>query len=154
MPRRPAAVLALSLAVGLSGCSDQGPPPGLAEEIALNRTVWQATRPQAYSYTILHQCFCGVEARGPVEVEVSGPTVVRRVYVDTGAEVDAQFAPSFPSVDGLFDILESAVDTEADEIKVVWDSTNGIPLNFSIDYDRETADEEQGYEVVAIPTPR
>ncbi len=144
----------LALLLGTVACSDQGPPPGLSDEIEVNRAVWRANRPASYRYSIHRQCFCGAEARGPVEVEVSGSTVVGRVYVDTGEAVPRDFASVFPSVDGLFDVLEDAVARRADEIQVVWDPTTGIPMDFFIDYSREIADEESGYEIVAVPTPR
>ena len=146
--------LALLLLLAAASCSDQGPPPGVDEEIVANYVLWQATRPASYRYTVERQCFCSEEWRGPVVVEVVGDQVVARSYAGTGAPVPTDAAEVFPSVDGLYRILEDAVQAGAHQIQVTWDSATGLPLSFWIDYEERVADEEQGYQIVALPTPR
>lgn len=146
--------LALLALVTTASCSDQGPPAGIADEIEANFVLWEATRPASYRYTLERQCFCAVEWRGPVVVEVVGDSVVARRYADTGAPVTGDAASVFPSIEGLYEILEDAVDAGAHQIQVTWDSASGLPLGFWIDYDQALADEEQGYQIVALPTAR
>lgn len=146
-----ALVAAMSLA---SGCFILGPDDrDLEDEIAAHRAQWVAERPQTYQYDVEHVCYCPEEAMGPVRVIVSGEEVVSRTYVDDGSAVSEHLAPFFPSVDGLFDVLQEAVDQDADQIHVSWDAETGIPREFFIDYSVSMADEEQGYTVVAMPQP-
>lgn len=142
------------LALVLSACSDLGPTgEGLAAEIAAHRALWEERRPSAYVYEVERVCFCPVEARGPVRVRVRDAQVLARAYVATGAPVSGELERLFPGVEGLFDVLEDAVARNADQIRVEWDLESGAPLDLWIDYDGTTADEEQGFRIVAEPRP-
>jgi hypothetical protein len=142
----------LPLALLLAGCSDQGPEVvGLQAEIEANRVIWVAQRPADYVYEIERLCFCVVEARGPVVVTVKGGQVVARTFTDGGGGVPADLASLFPAADGLFDILEDALDREAHEVRVTWDDETGLPVDFWIDYMEFAVDEEVGYRIVVLP---
>jgi hypothetical protein len=57
-------------------------------------------------------------------------------------------------VDGLFDLLEDAVERRAEEMRVSWDPARRYPTRVWIDYDDRVADEELGFtaaELTAIP---
>lgn len=133
---------------GLVGCGgSQSDREALAEEIEINRAVWEAQRPDHYRFVLSHQCFCGPEALGPVELEVVDGVAVRRTYVSDGTEVPASLAQVFPTISGLFDLLAGAVETGADEIQVTWDPATGVPRQLFVDYQVNVADEEEGYRV-------
>lgn len=133
---------------GLVGCGgSQSDREALAEEIEINRAVWEAQRPDHYRFVLSHQCFCGPEALGPVELEVVDGVAVRRTYVSDGTEVPASLAQVFPNISGLFDLLAGAVETGADEIQVTWDPATGVPRQLFVDYQVNVADEEEGYRV-------
>ena len=53
----------------------------------------------------------------------------------------------FPTVDGLFDFLEDAIDRGAEEIEVAFDPDLGLPTTVRVDYRLAAVDEEIGYEV-------
>jgi len=142
----------LLLACSALACSDLGPRASdLRDEVARNRARWESVGPATYVYEVAHSCFCPVEAVGPVRVEVEAGAVVARTYVQSGAPVDTTFADLFPAVDGLFDVLERAIEQDADDIQVTWDRDRGVPLQISIDYLKEAVDEEEGYSVVDGP---
>jgi len=151
-PRRlPALVAALAL---FGGCGDVGPDPGgLPGEVAAQRQKWEARRPAAYTLVVERQCFCAPDGRGPVRLTVEGTRVVTRTYVDSGEPVAETLAGLFPTVDGLFDILEDALDRSAEQVDVTWDPEWGAPASFFIDYSRSVADEELGFRIVAGPAP-
>lgn len=154
MNRRPVSTLlpACVLALAALACSDQGPEADdLRDEIARNRTLWVSVGPSTYVYDVRHNCFCGIEAVGPVRVRVENGQVVERTYVDTGATVDTAFAEVFPSVSGLFDVLDRALDRAAADIQVTWDPDTGAPTEFFIDYLAQAVDEEEGYVIVDGP---
>jgi hypothetical protein len=138
----------------LAGCgAEPGPELELAEEIAVQRAVWEAGRPARYRMILRHLCFCPPAAVGPVEVVVDGDTVTRRTYWTSGEAVDPSLADAFPTVAGLFDLLEGAVAGGADEVEVEWDPDTGAPRDLFIDYDTGVADEERGYRLDAGPDP-
>jgi hypothetical protein len=133
-------------------CSDQGPESvDLGLEVAANRALWQTAGPATYVYEVERSCFCPVEALGPVRVQVEDGAVTRRTYTASGDTVRTPFADIFPAVDGLFDILERAIDQDAADVRVTWDPDTGLPLDFSIDYIANAIDEEVGYRIVDVP---
>jgi hypothetical protein len=87
-----------------------------------------------------------------VRVRVQGTSVQQRTYTETGIAVAASFAELFPSVDGIFDFLEDAVERDAHEVRVDWSEDSGVPLEAWVDYQVNVADEELGFRIVAPPT--
>ena len=81
-------------------------------------------------------------------VEDGSPTGL--VVLEDGTVVPEPDPSEYPTVTGLFDILEEAVDQEAHSINVTWDPTFGFPTTFFIDYSLNIADEELGYDVRAF----
>jgi uncharacterized protein DUF6174 len=136
-----AAILAVA---ALGGCSVLDPDDGQRGELESARERWQREGPGAYRTTQTHVCFCGTEVRGPVMLRVtaSGTT---RTYVADGRAVPSDLVKFFPTVEGLFDEIESALDEGADQVRVTYDPTTGAPLDVFIDYSERTADEEQGW---------
>lgn len=145
--------VALALLTLFWGCEDVGPDvDGLAEEVAQRRQTWEARRPGAYAFELERQCFCAVDARGPVRLTVEGSRVLTRVYSDSGTAVPDAYIDLFPSVDGLFDILEDAIQRAAESVDVTWDPVTGAPSSFFIDYSRSIADEELGFRILSGPS--
>ena len=148
-PRR---VLAPILASVTLACSDLSPQlSDLRREVAENHARWQREGPTTYVYAVEHSCFCPIEAIGPVRVRVEGGSVASRTYAASGDTVGATFAEIFPTVEGLFDVLERAIDRDAADVQVTWDPETGAPLQLSIDYIADAVDEEEGYRIVEVP---
>jgi len=133
----------LLLALALAACSDQGPQTDEFEE---NRERWRESRPEAYVYAVERLCFCGDAGRGPVRVWVLGNTAQERRYVEGGAVVNGPYADLFPTVEGLFEIIQEAI-PRAHELEVTYDPVSGVPVDFWIDYSANIADEELGFRV-------
>lgn len=114
-------------------------------ELERARALWEATGPDDYTYAVKRLCFCGY--LGPVRVTVEDGAVVSIVPV---GDEEAPFELTedyFPGVDGLFDILEDAVERDAHAITATYDPETGVPVSFYIDYEEQAADEELGMEV-------
>lgn len=141
------APLVIMAAVSLASCSDQGPNVGLLAELQLNRDLWERQGPPSYIYAVERLCFCAGAARGPVRVTVQGSTVLERDYVDTGEPVPETLADLFPTVEGLFDLVASAIAGGAYSVQVDYDEASGVPITIQIDYQRNVADEELGMRV-------
>ncbi len=130
-----------------SGCSVLGPEVRVLTDLEEARERWENARPSAYEFAVERMCFCGVESRGPVRLRVQGTTAVERVYVDSGAPVAAELGEWFPTVDGLFDMLASALESDAHEVRATYDPVLGVPVDIWIDYMEFAVDEEQGMRV-------
>jgi len=139
----------VAVLVTLTACGGLGPLDGPREELERARDVWEEYEPAKYSYSIRRLCFCAPESIGPVRVVVSNGIVVEARYVATNDSVPTSFQSLFPSVEGLFDILEDAYDNDASSVDVTYDASTGVPTEFFIDYIENAADDELGYEVTA-----
>lgn len=98
------------------------------------RERWAATGWAAYRFVATPSCFC---PPGDVTVDVIGG---RPVGIDETGQAR--------SVEQWFDEIETAIGTAAD-VRVTYDDT-GAPASLYIDVDEMTADEEFGFELVAL----
>lgn len=144
-------LLALCGAFAAAGCSSTGPGGSIESEVVFYRAQWESTKPASYTYAVRHTCFCGQAAIGPVRVTVGPSGVTSRVYVDTSMPVDSAVFDVFPDIDGLFDVIQQAIEDDAHRIDVTWDETMGYPLDISIDYIELAVDDERGYQITELP---
>jgi len=154
MARRWQVLILIPFLAGLAGsaCSRAGPEPG---ELQRHRAIWERTGPSSYAYAVELLCFCAF--RGPARVTVRDGALVSIEVLEPedGAPSlsQAELAELFPTVDGLFDLLEEAVDRDAYAIDVTYDPASGVPLELYVDYDENVADEEMGMRVTEPVTP-
>lgn len=133
----------------------------LRAEIAAQRAKWDARRIEDYQLTLSRSCFCAPEGAGLVVLSVLEGQPVEWLYFLSGDPVALEWQAMFPTVDGLFDFLEDAIDRGAEEIEVAFDADLGLPTTVRVDYRLAAVDEEIGYEVEkllliddgVIPTP-
>tara|TARA_B110000116_G_C16423388_1_gene397202 strand:- start:159 stop:353 length:195 start_codon:yes stop_codon:yes gene_type:complete len=57
----------------------------------------------------------------------------------------------FPTVTGLFDLIEWAIEVAAFRIEVTYDPATGLPVDACIDYDQQVVDEELGFSLMELP---
>jgi hypothetical protein len=142
---RAAGVLAALLAFASpAGCGLVDPDDPQRDELESARQLWEEEGLQSYRTTEMHVCFCGEEVRGPVQIRVSS-TGTTRTYVSDGRAVPANFERFFPTVEELFDEIESALDEGADRVTAAYHPDTGAPLDVFIDWDERSADEEDGW---------
>ncbi len=108
------------------------------------RELWQQAAILDYSVTVERRCVCD-GANRPVVVQVSGGAVVSTTDAQTGDPIDISALGPYPSVEGMFEILQDAVDTDAHDIIATYQIDLGYPLELQIDFDRSTKDDELGY---------
>lgn len=145
-PPRLHRILVLLAAMTLGSCSAPT-DTGTITDNALARQRWASERPAAYDYTLSVSCFCIQDVTRPVVIVVNGTSVVSRTYADTGAPVPAQWATTFPSIDGLFEKIASATAAHAATLDVTYDATRGFPTHIAIDYVAQIADDEIVYTI-------
>lgn len=141
------------LAPLLVACGVTGPEDARLAALEEHLARWESAGPPSYVYAIERMCFCAPVSLGPVRIRVENRHVVERVYVATGLAVAPDLAAEFPAVEGLFDVLRSAIERRADRIDVTYDSVLGLPLDFWIDYSEMAIDEELGMSVTEAVAP-
>lgn len=131
-----------------AGCSTVAPTAhqDASRELERHRSLWEEQAVDDYRYVASRGCFCPVELVAPVIVEVRDGRVTSRTYKDSGEPVAEMHAERWPPIEGVFDIVQDALDEDADSISVEYDRERGFPTSISIDYMQEAADEELTYE--------
>ena len=129
----------------LAACDGNGPTDPDVRALEAAQARWDASGPSSYTYAVRRSCFCPPDYLGPARLRIEQGVVVEQVYVDSGLPVPSSL--DFPAVDELFDILRSAYEQGAHEVRVEYDPSLGVPVDFWIDYDQMTVDEELGVEV-------
>lgn len=119
----------------------------LRAEIAAQRAKWAAQRIDDYQLTFSRVCFCAPEGAGLVVLSVLEDEPVELLYFLSGDPVAPEWQSVFPTVHGLFDFLEDAIDRGAEQIDVDFDPDLGLPTSVRVDYRIAAADEEIGYEI-------
>ena len=141
----PIGAIRITLVVALiaTAACQSGTGPDLRSAMAQAR--WARHGPSSYRITVSRSCECLPEMTGPVIVTVGGGAIESRHYVSTGAVVPSTYAALFPSVNGLFEIIEAARREDPARLDVAYDPTYGYPTRISIDYDVVMADDEIVY---------
>lgn len=159
-------LLAGSVAACSSSAGDSGPTGsqllatlGARGQLSAARARWAAKAPARYRYTFSKSCECMPETtqatRVEVERSVGNPEhITSLTYVSGGTAVDGRYQALFPTVDGLFAIIQDAIDRRAAQLSVTYDPELGYPRTISIDYEPVMVDDEVLYrasELEALP---
>jgi len=149
--RPPTVPRALSLAILgllLSGCTViTGPDDAWDREqrdLSRARRTWSTSFIEDYEFVVRRNCFClmgGVAVRVVVQRDV----VVAREIDGTSTPLPSGLAYLYPSIDGIFSVIQDAIDTRAYQIDASYDGRYGFPTDVYIDYERRAVDEELGY---------
>lgn len=105
---------------------------------------WQKTNASHYIYTLQRSCFCPPEFRKPMRIRVNNNDIKLVLLVPENTEKPKNFAGA-KTVDGLFTLIEQAMQRKAASIEVSYDARFGYPTSIAIDYDKRMADEEVYY---------
>ena len=140
-----------ALSLSLVSCGDLVGP---TVDFIANKAKWDREGPAAYTYVFQRLCFCGGEAIQQVRITVSGGQVTAVVRVADGQAVPPEQVNQFfrVTIDSLFGLVGDAIEGDAHDLDVTYDSRWGYPTAVYIDYDANTADEEQGF-TAALQAP-
>ncbi len=144
----PRLLFALLAGASLSACTIiTGPDDEWDREqrdLSRARRLWSSQGIDDYEFVVRRDCYCALGGV-VVRVVVQDHLVVSREIDLTGVAVPSSMAYLYPSIEGLFGVLQGAIDDRADEVTVRYDASFGFPTDLWIDYDRRMADEEEGY---------
>jgi hypothetical protein len=135
----------LAAACGVTGPSDRH--AGEQARLDQARAQWRAQAIVDYTFVFSRGCFCVTEYREPVTVTVRGRTIESVVSVEAGAPRDPA---GYPTVEGLFDLVQNAIDEDADAIRTEYDPARGYLRSAYLDISERIADEEMSVEVQSL----
>ena len=133
------AIALVALLGALTACGDDGAPS--ATPTASDPTPGSAATD--YAYTLRVNCFCP-GAGAPIRVTVRDGEVADAVHTRRGGEVEEWQRLT------IADIVEEAEEARADgaaQVDVQWPEGQDHPDSVYIDQDRNTIDDEIGYEI-------
>lgn len=130
------------------GLTDPSGPHAEAEaRLREARSLWRAQGVASYTYVASRSCFCAPEAREPATVTVRAGVIVSVVSVESGLSRSPE---GYHTVEGLFDLVQDAIDKNAATIRAEYDSARGYLTSAYIDLDERLADEEFSVEARAL----
>jgi Family of unknown function (DUF6174) len=125
---------------------------GVQEALDDAKALWYSKDYEMYELGFRRECYCEDAYRASYVSTVEGGTIVEVTATATGAVIgpgSALFRDAY-SVEKLFDMIQSALDNSAYEIRVQYDGTLGYPVRLYIDYDIRFVDEEIGIEIESL----
>ena len=123
----------------------------LARAYSTAAARWEEVGPPTYRVVQSRRCFCVPEVTRPVVVTV-GSAGVSRTYQGSGLPVPAHWQPLFPTIAGMFELIEEAIDDGVHLLEARYDPGTGAPPEGYIDRDERIIDEEVRY-ILSLPEP-
>ena len=120
---------------------------GVQEELDINRALWDVAAIHDYSMSFQRICICRVEFLIPVRITVRGDTIYEVTDLDTGAPVAEPAPGAFLTIEGVFDAIQGAIDQNAAEIDVRYNSMFGYPTDVSIDPSRSLFNDDTQFQI-------
>ena len=118
-----------------------------ADELAAARGRWLEADLQRYSFTFQQFCFCPPEVTEPVLIVVRSGEVKAVSRPSSESHLDPPSVTDWVAVEGLFDLVQGAIDRDADVIEVEYHPEFGYPVSAFFDYVQGPSDEELRFEV-------
>ncbi len=117
-------------------------------ELDVNRALWDAAAIHDYSMSFQRLClFCSVEFLIPVRITVRGDTIYEVTDLDTEAPVEEPAPGAFLTIDGVFNVIQGAIDKNAAEIDVRYNSMLGYPTDVIIDLSRSLFNDDAQFQI-------
>ena len=140
------------LLTSVLACTNAEPDPMLARaqvKLDSHRTLWEQTRSSDYTYEYNVLCECSDNFGQTVKVTVLNGAVESVVYAESGEfgrkagdPPVVSGSPRYHTIDGLFDVIQEAINFEADRLTVSYNSEFGYPTDVAIDQFVNAIDDE------------
>lgn len=141
-------VRAVCAGLVLSGCLPTS--PSAEDDFRRNRERWDARQPARYEFFLERgACECPAEWTTPLKVEVHDRQIRSVTNLLDGREVSATEHRA-PSIDDLFDQIQSALDRGAHSVEVTYDPRLGHPTSVLIDEDPQMVDDQLSLTIRAL----
>lgn len=138
-----AVVLASALLIAACGGGGDGGEVSPEQE-ALDGALllWADVDSTHYQFVSQRSCECLPEYVEPIIVEVIDGAIASALNERDLTPVAPEVETGLYTIDGLFTVIQEAIDDGAYSVDVSYDGVRGVPTGVNIDYDVNTADEE------------
>lgn len=136
-------LLAAALVLAAPACREDD-DPDRRSDFRAHRTLWRAQGLDDYDFVLRRACFCPPALSYPTRVEVRDGAVVAATGIESGEPVPVE---DVPTIDDLFDIIESALDDDWELVEVTYDPELGFPAAATLDPGGGVVDAGVDYEV-------
>ena len=116
-------------------------------ELDQNRKKWLSKLVSNYQFNFRWECYCGQEYVKPVSISVRENRIVDVAFVTDNVPFTIGTLWKYRTVDGLFDLLQKGINQKAYSISAEYHPEFGYPMDFWIDYEKYTVDEELGFDI-------
>ncbi len=143
--------IALAAGLALSSCDGSsllGVSATTITDVAQARALWEERAPREYSFVFELSCFCP-DLR-PVVVLVRDGVVRDVRHADDLTPIPRESSYSYPSIEGIFRIVEQARTGAAFSVSAEFDAVYGYPRVVSVDPWEGIADDGWGYAVSKV----
>ena len=102
-------------------------------ELSSAMALWDSEGPDTYTLGYTSWCECPEDRGGMIELAVKNGVMESSTFLDSGEEATAaQSRHVLETIDGLFDLVQEALDTNAYELRVDYDPVLGFPRHIEI----------------------
>ena len=113
-----------------------------------NRKKWDSEMASNYQFSFQWSCYCTMDFVAQVNITVLENRIHSAAYVDGDVPIPLEVAiERYEAMDGLFDLLQSAIDENAYTISANYHPDLGYPIEVWIDYEKNSVDEELGFTI-------
>ena len=119
-------------------------------ELDQNRKKWMSKMVSNYQFNFQWICFCALKSMEPVNITVRENRIDSAAFVEGDAPVAIEDFKRYRTIEGLFDLLQEAINRNAHSILVDYHPELGYPIDGWIDYEEAIADEELGFEINSL----
>jgi hypothetical protein len=105
----------------------------LQVELTVNRQLWDSKAIEKYQFEHRRICFCGWRFSGSVDIAVDGGLIAGVTFLEKESDVSDWEATGYDTIDGLFDIIQRAIDGRSETIVVKYDADLGYPSEVKLD---------------------
>lgn len=130
----------VTLLAVLYGCADPTGNQVALSELEQGQERWAQQNISTYTFRLQRICFCALV--DPVNVTVRDGDITTIVVADSQDELDPSMFAQFYTVDGLFQVVQDALDGDAHSVVVAYHSEFGYPVDVAIDYIEMAIDDE------------
>ncbi len=114
----------------------------IAAEIQANKEKWLSHAVNEYQIEMQKICFCAPDVVRLMIFEIANNEIKTARYADTGGEVDPSHYNQYSTIEGIFLLVEQALEKNPADISIAYDEEYGYIKEFSVDYQVHIADDE------------
>lgn len=113
-----------------------------------NRKKWDSEMASNYQFNFQWSCYCTMDFIAEVNITVRENRIQGATFVESDVPIPLDAAiERYKVMDGLFDLLQSAIGENAHTIAAKYHPELGYPTEVWIDYEQNSVDEELGFSI-------